>query len=77
MAHVLESWEQLYQKVTEEPDVDKLTEKIHAAELAMSVRWQELESIDSSDGLYESDLLRKATGRLVKIKIERLKWPSI
>ena len=68
------SWEKPFREALVETDLNKLLEKIHAKEGAMFVRWQELAS--SNDEHVEREAMRAATEELLKLKSEKLKWPS-
>ena len=57
----------------DESDLQKLPEKLAAAEGAIFLRWQELS--DSHRDHEESEALRQASRELLKIQTERLKWP--
>jgi hypothetical protein len=65
-------WQQLLQDAIDETDLQKDAEKLAAAEGAMFLRWQELG--DSQDGHQESEALHRASGELLKIQTQRLKW---
>ncbi len=67
------SWQQPLQAVIDEVDLQKLPEKLAAAEGAIFVRMQELAV--SSDGHKESKAIRQACEELLKIQTQRLKWP--
>jgi hypothetical protein len=68
------SWQIPLQEAVDEPDLQKLPEKLHAAEAAIFLRLQELSA--SSDGHNESDSIRLACREMLKIQTERLKWPG-
>jgi hypothetical protein len=65
--------QRLLQDAIDETDLQKLPEKVTAAEGAIFLRWQELS--DSDDHHEESEALRHASGELFKIQTRRLKWP--
>jgi hypothetical protein len=57
-----------------EPDVARLTARVHAAEAAIFVRWQELG--EGARGNSEWNAMNAATEELLSIKIHKLKWPD-
>jgi len=67
------SWQKPLQEAIEESDLQKLPEKLSAAESAIFVRMQELSA--SPDGHKESEALRLACKEILKIQTQRLKWP--
>ncbi len=67
------SWQKPLQEALDEPDLQKLPEKLSAAESAIFVRMQELNS--SPDGDSESEAIRLACREILKIQTQRLKWP--
>jgi len=67
------SWQKPLQQALYEPDLQKLFEKLSAAESAIFVRMQELTA--SSDGHKESKAVRLACKEILKIQTKRLKWP--
>lgn len=75
MAHSSHSWVQAYQQAVEGTNLEKLHERVTAAELAIFNRWQELS--DSPEGNTEAEVLERAWGQLLKIKAERLEWPGL
>jgi hypothetical protein len=68
------SWQKPLQDAIDERDLQKLPEKLSAAESAIFVRMQELNS--SPDGDRESEAIRLACRELLKIQTQRLKWPA-
>ena len=66
------SWQKPLQEAIDETDLQKLPEKLSAAESAIFVRMQELAT--SSDGRMESEAIRLACREILKIHTERLKW---
>ena len=66
-------WQPLLQDAIDEPDPQKLPEKVTTAEGAIFLRWQQL--TDSHNHHEESEALRQASGELLKIQTQRLKWP--
>ncbi len=68
------SWQKPLQEAVDEPDLQKLPDKLSAAESAIFVRMQEL--ITSPDGDRESEAIRLACRELLKIQTQRLKWPA-
>jgi len=71
------SWEQLYQEAVDEPDINKLTQRVHVAEAAMFYRWQELAESKRAAEQKEHQRLQEAAEGLLRIKGERLKWPGL
>jgi hypothetical protein len=71
------SWEQLYQEAVDEPDINKLTQRVHVAEAAMFYRWQELVESKLTAEQKEHQRLQEASAGLLRIKSERLKWPGL
>jgi hypothetical protein len=71
------SWEQLYQEAVDEPDINNLTQRVHAAEAAMFYRWQELAESKRPPEKQEHQRLQEASEGLLRIKSERLKWPGL
>jgi len=69
-----QTWEKLVHDAEIEPDVTKLEDKIRTAEDALFFRALDLRVSD--DGTRERALLRKAADTLLKLKIEKLGWPS-
>jgi hypothetical protein len=67
------SWQKPLQEAIDERDLQKLPEKLSAAESAIFVRMQELAA--SSDGHRESEAIRLACKEILKIQTQRLKWP--
>jgi hypothetical protein len=74
MGEIQYPWQRLLQDAIDEPDLQKLPEKVTAAEGAIFLRWQELS--DSHDHHEESEALHQASGELFKIQTGRLKWPT-
>jgi len=68
------SWQKPLQDAINEPDLQKLPEKLSAAESAIFQRMQELTT--SPDGNHESQAIREACKQLLKIQTQRLKWPA-
>lgn len=68
------SWQKPLQDAINEPDLQKLPEKLSAAESAIFQRMQELTT--SPDGNHESEAIREACKQLLKIQTQRLKWPA-
>ena len=66
------SWQKPLQEAMDERDLQKLPEKLSAAESAIFVRMQELNS--SPDGR-ESEAIRLACKEILKIQTQRLHWP--
>lgn len=67
-------WERLLQEAQSETNMEKLREKLEAAEVALFTRSQEL--FESHDAHEESAAIRRASDELLRIKTERLKWPA-
>jgi hypothetical protein len=68
------AWQKPLQEALNEPTLEKLSEKVHAAETAIFLRLQELSVLPVSQG--EVDALQKACEELLKIQTQRLQWPS-
>jgi hypothetical protein len=68
------SWQKPLQDAIDEPDPQKLPEKLSAAESAIFLRMQELNGV--SDGDRESEAIRLACREILKIQTQRLKWPA-
>jgi hypothetical protein len=66
------SWQKPLQEAIDEPDVQKLAERLSAAESAIFLRLQEL---SSSPDERESEAIRLACREILKIQSQRLKWP--
>jgi hypothetical protein len=67
-------WEKYIQLAETDPDLDKVREYVEEAETAMFFRATAL--LHSNDGHQESEALRQAATRLLRIKNDRLKWPN-
>jgi hypothetical protein len=68
------SWQKPLQDAINEPDLQKLPEKLSIAETAIFHRMQEL--FTSPDGDRELAAIREACKELLKIQTHRLKWPA-
>jgi acetylornithine deacetylase/succinyl-diaminopimelate desuccinylase-like protein len=68
------AWQKPLQEAVNEPNLEKLSEKVHAAETAVLLRLQELSVLPGSQD--ELDALQKACEELLKIQTHRLKWPN-
>jgi hypothetical protein len=68
------SWQKPLQDAVNEPDLQKLPEKLSAAESAIFIRMQELAT--SPDGDRKSEAIREAYKQLLKIQTQRLGWPA-
>ena len=68
-------WEKPLREAQSATDLDRMLEKVHETEAAMFVRCLELAS--TADGNVEREAMRIASDELLKIKIEKLKWPDI
>ncbi|MGB8543675.1 MAG: hypothetical protein WCD49_18750 [Candidatus Acidiferrales bacterium] len=73
MDNFLYPWQRLLQDAIDETDLQEVPEKLAAAEGAMFLRWQQL--TDSHNHYKESEALRQASGELLKLQTQRLKWP--
>ena len=67
-------WQKPLQEAINEPDLQKLPEKLSIAETAIFHRTQEL--VTSPDGDRESAAIREACKELLRIQTQRLKWPA-
>jgi hypothetical protein len=71
------SWSAVYQKAEAETDLAKLQDLVIEAENIMFERSIELtDGGQSADAEEELRALREAVKELLKIKTERLKWPT-
>jgi hypothetical protein len=68
------SWQKPLQDAIDEPDLQKLPEKLSAAESAIFLRMQELNGVPDSDR--ESEAIRLACREILRIQTQRLKWPA-
>jgi hypothetical protein len=68
-------WKRHYQSALDESSQVKLQEKVHIAELAIFVRWQELAG--DSDHHQERNDLSEACENLLRVKTRRLGWPEL
>ncbi|MFZ0584248.1 MAG: hypothetical protein WAN72_03860 [Candidatus Acidiferrales bacterium] len=68
-------WKDLYLQTLLESDTEKLTELVHAAEYAITLRAQEL--LNSPNHHEERSEMAVAKASLLSIKTRRLGWPSI
>jgi hypothetical protein len=68
------SWKEPYLAALKESDIEKLTALVHATELAMYLRLQELAS--SADGHEERKEIEVANGNLLTVKTLILGWSS-
>lgn len=66
------SWQQPLEEAIEEPDLQKVPEKMYAAESAIFDRMQKL---SVSPDAKESEAIRLACKEILKIQAQRLKWP--
>ena len=68
-------WQELYEAVCVETNLEKLTDLIHRAEDALTSRQQEL----GGQAGHESELqeIKAAGQKLLLIKTEKLGWPKI
>ena len=67
------SWQRFIQKALREHDPDKLLQYVHASEMAMFFRWQELgKNIEPG----EMASMQAAIDNLLAIKIHKLGWPA-
>lgn len=75
MDYVSPDWEAAYQKALAETDLTALTERVHFAEYAICRRWEELENV--ADPRAELERINQAVLGLLKIKTEKLQYPSM
>lgn len=68
------TWKEPYLAALREPDKQKLTELVHATELAMYLRLQELAG--SAEGQEERNEIGVASENLLTLKTLLLGWPS-
>jgi hypothetical protein len=68
------AWKEPYLAALIEPDKEKLTKLVHATELAMFLRLQELAG--SVDGHEERKEIEVASGNLLTVKTLILGWSS-
>lgn len=68
------SWKEPYLAALTEPDKEKLTEPVHAAEGAIFLRLQELANLP--DHHEERSEIRAACAELLTIQVDKLGWPS-
>jgi hypothetical protein len=68
-------WKEPYRQALNESDEQKLTELVQAAEYAIVLRLQELESC--TDHQEERAEIKRATAGLLVIKTYKLGWPPI
>jgi hypothetical protein len=66
-------WQLPLHEAQREADPRKIQERVSHAEAAIFARLQELAR--SSNGLQEAQAIATATGELLRIKTEKLKWP--
>jgi hypothetical protein len=69
------SWKEPYLAALREPDKEKLVELVHATELAMFLRQQEL--ANSDDHHEERSETALACENLLTLKTHMLGWPSV
>jgi hypothetical protein len=67
------SWKQSLQNAMQESDAEKLLQLVHATELAIYYRWQEL-GAEGQPG--ERQAISDAVNDLWEIKINKLGWPG-
>jgi hypothetical protein len=67
-------WRRKFDRAMREPDLARLTARVHAAEAAIFLRWQELG--EGARGNSEWNSMHAATEELLLIKIHKLKWPD-
>jgi len=68
------SWKRHVQKALRENDPNKLVHFVYATELALFLRWQELDGKADEE---ERAAMRSAADNLLAIKIYKLGWPGI
>jgi|SRR5580704_14396482 hypothetical protein len=68
------TWQKPLQEVLNQPDLEKLHEKVHAAETAIFLRLQEISLLPGSQD--ELEALQKACEVLFRIQTQRLKWTT-
>jgi hypothetical protein len=69
------SWKEAYHQALREPDAQKLTELVQAAEQAIVLRLQELGN--STDNYEERAEMKRAAADLLAIKTYKLGWPAV
>lgn len=69
------SWRELYQSALVEPDKERLTQLIIAAEEVIFRRVQELARGEADD--QERAAMTEAVEKLLTIRTEKLGWPGI
>lgn len=69
----ISSWKRNLQKAMRESDGEKLLQLVHAAELAIYYRWQELGTEGQPEELHA---MMAAVNDLWAIKIHKLGWPG-
>jgi hypothetical protein len=67
-------WERYIQLAETYLDLDRVSAYVEEAEAAMFSR--SLELLPATHGSEESQALRRASARLLRVKNERLKWPN-
>jgi hypothetical protein len=68
------SWQREMEKAMRATDPSTLLPLVHAAEMALVLRCQELG--DSPNTIEEREAIRAATDELLAIKTHRLRWPD-
>ena len=73
------SWLPVFQQAEGESDATKLHARVMDAECAIFIRMQELSSLNGSDAEVKTETqeIRSALHSLLRIKTEKLKWPSV
>jgi hypothetical protein len=69
------AWRQYYESALDELDVGNAEEKIHLAEEALFLRWQQLVGQEDNHG--ERNEMMRASYKLLRVKTNRLHWPDI
>lgn len=68
-------WKRLLQEVMAETDKTKLKQKSDDLEEALFLRTQEL--VHSADGQVERQAIKDATRSLLRVRVDKLNFPSI
>jgi hypothetical protein len=68
------AWQKSLREALNEPNLERLSEKVHAAEPTVFLRLQERSVLPGSQD--KLDALQKAREELLNIQTQRLKWPN-
>jgi hypothetical protein len=68
-------WKSLYQRVLQESNPERLTQRVTEVEEAMVLRGMEL--TDSPEDENERAALKLAASELLAVKTEKLGWPAV